>query len=75
MRIGRLPDADDERPHGLTYRLFYGRDGERIIGYDNGRAKAEHRHYRDREAPRAFTTVEQVVADRIDDAERERSGK
>jgi hypothetical protein len=75
MRIWRLPEADDERPHGLKYSLFYGRDGVRIIGYDNERGKGDHRHYRDREEPYGFTTVEQMIADCVDDVERERSGK
>jgi hypothetical protein len=70
MRIWRLPDSDAERPHGLNYSLFYGRDGQRIIGYDNERGKGDHRHYRDLEEPYAFSTVEQIVADFLDDGKR-----
>jgi hypothetical protein len=72
MRIWQLPDSDPERPHGLKYRLFYGRDAQRIIGYDNERGKGDHRHYRNREEPYAFSTAEQMVADFLDDIERER---
>ena len=72
MRIWRLPQSDAERRHGLKYGLFYGRDGRRIIGYDNERGKGDPRHYRDREAPYAFSTAEQIVADFLDDVERER---
>ena len=54
MRIWRLPETDAERPHGLKYSLFYGRNGQGIIGYDNERGKGDHRHYRDREEPYAF---------------------
>ncbi|MDR2507218.1 MAG: DUF6516 family protein [Candidatus Accumulibacter sp.] len=75
MRIWRLPRCDAERPHGLKYRLFYGRDGERIIAYDNERGKGDHWHYREREAPYVFSTVERLVADFLGDVERERSGK
>jgi hypothetical protein len=75
MRIWRLPEYDAERPHGLKYSLFYGRSGERIVGYDNERGKGDHRHYRDREEPYLFSTVERMVADFLDDVERERSGK
>lgn len=75
MRIWWLPEQDAERPHGLKYSLFNGRHGERTIGYDNERGKGDHRHNRDREEPYSFTTVEQMVADFIDDVERERSGK
>lgn len=72
MRIWRLPKIDSERPHALKYSLFYGRAGQRIIGYDNERGKGDHRHYRDREKPYAFSTPEQMVADFLDDVERER---
>ncbi|CAB3775176.1 hypothetical protein LMG29542_08558 [Paraburkholderia humisilvae] len=72
MRVWRLPVTDAERPHGLKYSLFYGRDGQRIIGYDNERGKGDHRHYRDHEEPYAFSTAEQMVADFLDDVERER---
>jgi hypothetical protein len=75
MRIWRLPERDAERPHGLKYSLFYGRDGERIIGYDNERGKGDHRHYRDLEEPYAFSTADRLVADFLDDVERERSKK
>ncbi|KAG0162257.1 hypothetical protein DFQ28_001621 [Apophysomyces sp. BC1034] len=74
MRIWRLPERDAERPHGLKYSLFYGRESARIIGYDNERGKGDHRHYRDREEPYIFSTAEQMVADFLDDVERERGG-
>ncbi|SOE86960.1 hypothetical protein SAMN05446935_7495 [Burkholderia sp. YR290] len=73
LRILKLPEADSERAHGLKYSLYYGRDGERIIGYDNERGKGDHRHYRDREEPYTFTTVRQMVADFLNDVERERN--
>ena len=75
MRILRLPERDAERPHGLKYSLFYGRDGRRVIGYDNERGKGDHRHYGSREEPYAFSTAERMVADFLDDVERERSVK
>ncbi|MDR1849730.1 MAG: DUF6516 family protein [Zoogloeaceae bacterium] len=75
MRIWKLPRQDVERPHGLKYSLFYGCNGERVIGYDNERGKGDHRHYRGREMPYEFSTVFQLVADFMDDIERERSEK
>ena len=74
-RIRRLADRDAERPHGLKYSLFYGCDGRRVIGYDNERGKGDHRHYGSREEPYAFSTAEKMVADFLDDVERERSVK
>jgi hypothetical protein len=44
MRLWHLSERDAERSHGLEYSLFYGRDGARIVGYDNERGKGNHRH-------------------------------
>ncbi|MDR0379112.1 MAG: DUF6516 family protein [Candidatus Accumulibacter sp.] len=73
MRIWRLPERDAERPHGLKYSLFYGRDGQRLVGYDNERGKGDHRHYRDREEVYEFSTAQKMVVDFLDDVERERT--
>ena len=53
--------------HRLKYSLFYGKDGKRIIGYDNERPKGDHRHYGSREVPYAFSTVETLIADFLRD--------
>ncbi len=71
MIIWRLPAPEPERPHGLKYSLFYGRAGERIVGYDNETGKGDHRHYRDREEPYAFSDVQTLVADFLADLRRE----
>jgi len=73
MRLWRLPQADAERPHALKYSLFYGRDGERIVGYDNERGKGDHRHCREREEPYRFMTEEKLIADFLADVKRERN--
>ena len=72
MTIWRLPGVSLERPHGLKYSLYYGRSGERIVGYDNEAGKGDHRHIRNRESPYALTTVEALVADFLADVRRER---
>ena len=69
MTIWRLPEPG--RAHGLKYSLYYGRAGERIVGYDNETGKGDHRHYREREEPYAFTDVETLVADFLADIRRE----
>ncbi|MDP3898916.1 MAG: DUF6516 family protein [Mesorhizobium sp.] len=71
IRIWRLPSPTAERPHGLKYSLFYGRPGERIIGYDNEAGKGDHRHYRDVELPYFFTTLPRLISDFRRDMERE----
>lgn len=43
--VARLsPTPTEDRPHGLKYRLFYGRDERRIAGYDNERGRGDHKH-------------------------------
>lgn len=63
MVIWRLPELDDERPHGLKCRLFYGTAGKRFVGYDNERGKGDHRHFGDAEEAYSFSTVEQLTQD------------
>ena len=72
IRVWRLPHTSEERPHGLKYSLFYGRKGERIIGYDNEAGKGDHRHYCGIEEPYRFTTMEQLIADFQNDVKEER---
>lgn len=71
IKIWKLPIPTDERPHGLKYSLFFGRDGERIVGYDNEVGKGDHRHYRTKEEPYAFKSMEQLFVDFWADVKRE----
>ncbi len=75
MTIWRLPDRTAERPHALKYSLFFGRTGERIVGYDNERGKGDHRHCREREELYHFTTVEALVADFLADVAKARGSQ
>ena len=70
MTIWQLPESSPERPHRLKYSLFYGRDGTRIVGYDNERGKGDHKHLGAIEAPYKFVNVEKLVADFLADVER-----
>ena len=72
MTLWRLPAVDLERPHGLKYSLYYGRDGVRIVGYDNERGKGDHRHYRDKEETYEFESVEKLIQDFSNDVAEER---
>jgi hypothetical protein len=73
IRVWKLPKRTPERPHGLKYSLFYGRPGERIIGYDNETGKGDHRQYRNHQEVYIFRTFEQLLADFWRDVEKERS--
>ena len=70
MVIRQLPELSPERPHGLKYSLFYGLDGERIVGYDNERGKGDHKHSGSNETLCRFVSVEKLVADFLADVER-----
>jgi hypothetical protein len=73
MVIWGLPEPVVGSSHHYKYSLFYGKPGERIIGYDNERPKGDHRHYRKDEENYTFTTVKQLVDDFMSDIEEERS--
>ena len=61
--IWRVPEPVPPTEHGLKYRLFYGRRGRRIVGYDNERGKGDHRHIDDREEPYRFVDLERLLDD------------
>ena len=69
-----MPAPSPERPHGLKYSLFYGRDGRRIVGYDNERGKGDHKHIGTMESPYHFTSVEQLVTDFLADVQQANGG-
>ncbi len=70
MTIWQLAEPTAERPHGLKYSLFYGRDGVRLVGYDNERGKGDHKHIGGLETRYKFTSVEKMVKDFLADVER-----
>jgi len=70
MVVWKPPQPDKTRPHELKYRFYYGKDGRRLVGYDNERGKGDHRHIGEREEPYRFTTVEQLVTDFLADVAR-----
>ena len=70
MTIWQLPKPSPERPHGLKYSLFYGRDGLRIVGYDNERGKGDHKHLGEMESRYRFVNVEKLLTDFLSDVER-----
>ncbi|MCF3947333.1 toxin-antitoxin system TumE family protein [Acidiphilium iwatense] len=61
--IWQVPTPVPPTTHGLKYRLFYGRDGERVVGFDNERGKGDHKHVLGIESPYGFTTLAQLLDD------------
>jgi Family of unknown function (DUF6516) len=72
IKIWQLPEETAERPHGVKYSLFYGRAGERTIGYDNETGKGDHRHCGYDEEPYAFAGMERLLRDFFADVAKER---
>ena len=75
MVIWQVLEPVEGCTHNFKYRLFFGRKGERIVGYDNERPKGDHRHLGPRETHYAFATVEQLVADFLADVEEWRANE
>jgi len=73
MVLWQLPGRTEAKPHGLKYRLYYGRpDGTCVVRYDNEAGKADHRHIGEKEEPYSFKGVETLVADFLEDIDKVR---
>jgi hypothetical protein len=49
--------------HTYKYRLYWGRDGMWIVGFDNERGKGDHCHLDGKEHAYAFTSPEALIED------------
>ena len=67
IKLWQVPSPVRGSTHPFRYSLFYGRAGERWIGYDNEPGKGDHRHYGEDEQDYSFTTPEQLMADFLAD--------
>ncbi len=63
MVIWSVPTPVVGSKHAYKYRLYFGRDGSRIVCFDNERGKGDHRHVDGRELPYEFRDVDRLVAD------------
>jgi hypothetical protein len=73
MVIWRVPVPVKGSTHRYKYRLFYGRAGKRIVGYDNERGKGDHRHIDGIEEQVRFSTVDALVREFLDQVAKRRS--
>jgi hypothetical protein len=71
--IWRVPQPVEGSAHSYKYRLYYGREGQRIVGYDNERPKGDHRHLDGVEEAYTFNTVEDLMRDFLADIEKRRT--
>jgi len=74
MVIWRVPQPVAGSVHPFKYRLYFGKDGRRIVSYDNERGKGDHRHLMERESHYRFSTPEKLIADFLADVEEARQG-
>ncbi len=49
--------------HLFKYRLFYGKDGRGIVGFDNERGKGDHCHLDCGERSYTFTTTDALLSE------------
>lgn len=61
--IWEVPQAVPGSRHLYKYSLFFGRPGERLIGYDNERGKGDHRHRGEVEDPYTFVDIDKLLED------------
>lgn len=73
--VWRLAEPVEGCTHPFKYRLFYGRPGERLLGYDNERPKGDHRHLGKREQAYRFVSPEKLIDDFLREVEDRRAGR
>jgi len=70
-----VPVAVPPSEHPFKYRLFYGRPGYRMVGYDNERGKGDHRHFLERGDAYRFQGWETLIDDFLADVAELRGGR
>jgi hypothetical protein len=73
MVIWRVPQSVAGSRHEFKYRLYFGKNGRRIVGYDNERGKGDHRHVPGHELRYRFTSPDKLIADFLADVEKART--
>lgn len=72
MIVWNVPKAVAGSQHKFKYRLYFGKGGKRIVGYDNERGKGDHRHLQGRERAYRFVSPEKLIEDFLADVEEAR---
>lgn len=74
MVIWQLPQPVPGCSHAYKYRLYYGRLGRRVVGFDNERPKGDHCHLDGREHAYRFEGVDRLVEDFLSAVRSRRTG-
>jgi len=75
MRPWGVPEPVLGSTRRLKYSLFYGRCGQRLIGYDNERGKGDHRHFDGDQERCSFVSVRRLMAGFLADMDALRKNK
>jgi Family of unknown function (DUF6516) len=74
MVIWKVPTPLLGSAHSYKYRLYFGREGKRVVGFDNERGKGDHFHLDGIEKPYVFNSVETLVRDFLSEVYRRMPG-
>ena len=58
-----VPQSVPPSEHAYKYRLFYGRPGQRLVGYDNERGKGDYKHVAGIESAYVFVSLARLLND------------
>jgi Family of unknown function (DUF6516) len=72
MVIWQLPEPVVGCLHFYKYRLYYGKAGTRLVGFDNEKPKGDHHHLDGSETAYKFKDVDQLIADFLSAVRRRR---
>ncbi|WP_207457734.1 DUF6516 family protein [Azospirillum sp. SYSU D00513] len=61
IRVWSVPVPVRASSHLYKYSLFYGRNGQRLVGYDNEAGKGDHKHVRGVELPVTYNGLSDLL--------------
>lgn len=61
--VWELPIPLKGSPHRYKYRLYYGRQGECLVRFDNEQGKGDHKHVMGAVVPYAFRDIPKLLKD------------
>ncbi|MCX5812203.1 MAG: DUF6516 family protein [Proteobacteria bacterium] len=70
IKIWKISKPTKDKPHGYRYSLVYIVDGKRVVGYDNGERKGDHRHMGNEQEDYEFTSIDKLFNDFYEDVRR-----
>jgi hypothetical protein len=70
IKIWKLSKPTKDKPYGYRYSLAYIVDGKRVLGYDNGEGKGDHKHIGNKQEDYHFTSIDRLFDDFYKDVRR-----